>query len=122
MLYFSAHWCPPCRRFTPILIELYKKLKDQSKSVELVFCSLDNKKKEYEEYISEMPWLCMPFESHHTKKMATTYKASGIPHLVVVDGSTGKVITMDGTSEVAADTEGKKFPWTPKVMSSFFFF
>ncbi len=23
MLYFSAHWCPPCKRFTPVLSEWY---------------------------------------------------------------------------------------------------
>ncbi|GMJ13203.1 nucleoredoxin 1 [Hibiscus trionum] len=26
-LYFSAHWCPPCRAFTPLLVEVYKKIK-----------------------------------------------------------------------------------------------
>jgi len=117
MLYFSAHWCPPCRRFTPMLIGLYNKLKEQSVSVELVFCSLDNEEKDYKEYISDMPWLCMPFESKLSKKMATKYKASGIPHLVVVDGSNGNIITMNGTSEVGSDAKGENFPWKPKTMS-----
>ena len=26
-VYFSAHWCPPCQRFTPMLAAMYKKMK-----------------------------------------------------------------------------------------------
>lgn len=115
MLYFSAHWCPPCRRFTPNLIELYKKLKSKH-NMELIFCSLDKSEDEYKEYISNMPWLCMPFEAPESKALAKKYKASGIPHLVVVDES-GKVITMDGTSEVNEDKDGDNFPWKPKSFS-----
>merc|ERR1719495_1556006 len=38
-LYFSAHWCPPCRGFTPKLAETYKKLKEQGQNFEIVFVS-----------------------------------------------------------------------------------
>lgn len=41
MLYFSAHWCPPCRRFTPELAASYNKLKAAGKNVEVVFVSSD---------------------------------------------------------------------------------
>ena len=40
--YFSAHWCPPCRGFTPKLAEWYKK-DLQAKGMEVVFASSDNK-------------------------------------------------------------------------------
>jgi len=116
MLYFSAHWCPPCRRFTPKLIEFYKKLKSNGTNLELVFCSLDNDKKDWEEYTSDMPWLCMPFDAPESKKMASTYEAEGIPHLVIL-GSDGEVITMDGTEELSSDPEGEKFPWKPKTIA-----
>lgn len=117
MLYFSAHWCPPCRKFTPQLITFYNKLRaDDSNSVELVFCSFDRQKTEYEEYTSDMPWLCMPFESKESKTMGTKYKANGIPHLVVVDATTGDVITYEGSSEVREDPDGEKFPWFPKSL------
>jgi nucleoredoxin len=113
LLYFSAHWCPPCRRFTPILIEFYNKMKED-KNIELVFCSLDHKEEEYKDYTSSMPWLSMPFNAKETKVMASKYDAKGIPHLVVVDGKTGELITKDGTEGVREDSEGAKFPWRPK--------
>jgi len=116
MLYFSAHWCPPCRQFTPKLITLYKKLQTDSKSVELVFSSLDKSQEEYDEYTSDMPWLCMPFEAAESTAMSKKYKVQGIPHLVVVDGVTGEIITLDGTSEVQMDADGQKFPWLPKSL------
>ena len=30
LFYFSGHWCPPCRRFTPMLKEFYEQLKVRS--------------------------------------------------------------------------------------------
>mmetsp|Transcript_24994 Transcript_24994/g.44302 ORF Transcript_24994/g.44302 Transcript_24994/m.44302 type:complete len:431 (-) Transcript_24994:139-1431(-) len=121
MIYFSAHWCPPCRRFTPMLMEFYNKLKstDSNQPFELVFCSLDRSQAEYDEYVSDFPWHCVPFAD--TKdlrtKLAMTYKAQGIPHLVVVDNNPNKrsVITQDGTTEVQMDPLGNNFPWTPQT-------
>lgn len=83
--------------------------------MELIFCSFDNKEDEYKEYISNMPWLCVPFDSPTSKLLGRKYKASGIPHLVVVDLKTGKLITSEGTSSVMEDEEGKDFPWRPKT-------
>lgn len=113
LLYFSAHWCPPCQRFTPVLAELYKKLKSSGKNFELVFCSLDNDEEEYKEYTSTMPWLCMPFDAPESKVLAGKHDAQGIPHLVVLSGD-GDVITMEGTAEVSEDTDGVDFPWKPQ--------
>ena len=40
-LYFSAHWCPPCRMYTPKLAEQYAKLVAAGKPFEIVFVSSD---------------------------------------------------------------------------------
>merc|ERR1712048_719448 len=40
-LYFSAHWCPPCRGFTPKLAECYNALQAAGKPFEVVFLSSD---------------------------------------------------------------------------------
>lgn len=40
-IYFSAHWCPPCRQFTPLLVQTYNKLRAEGKEFEVVFVSSD---------------------------------------------------------------------------------
>ncbi len=59
-IYFSAHWCGPCRRFTPILSEFYKNY-HESKNFEIVFLSSDSDLSSFKSYHEEMPWLALPF-------------------------------------------------------------
>ena len=47
-IYFSAHWCPPCRAFTPKLVEFRDK---NSARFELVFVSSDRSKAEKIKYM-----------------------------------------------------------------------
>ena len=56
LVYFSAHWCPPCRMFTPMLVETYNQLKRDGKKVEVVFVSSDRTETGFTEYFSSMPW------------------------------------------------------------------
>merc|ERR1719384_2408609 len=81
--------------------------------MELVFCSLDKKESEYKDYTSTMPWYSLPFQSPLAKTLGSKYKAQGIPHLVVLDGKTGDIITMKGVEEVMGDLNGQNFPWKP---------
>jgi len=123
MLYFSAHWCPPCRRFTPLLISLYNQLKsDPSKAdtFELVFVSLDRQESEFNEYIADMPWLCIPYSVPQDVKheISMKYGASGIPHLVIIDATAERnIITSEGVMEVQQDPLGVNFPWKPKTFA-----
>lgn len=39
LLYFSAHWCPPCRKFTPLLAEGYKN--STKNNYDMIFISHD---------------------------------------------------------------------------------
>ena len=69
-LYFSASWCPPCRAFTPQLVDWYNEVNDGEKKVEIIFASLDKKEKDWEDYYAKMPWLSLPFGSAVIKQLA----------------------------------------------------
>ena len=68
-LYFSAHWCQPCRSFTPELVTFYNKVKqsESGKCFEIVFVSSDKTAEEFEGYYGEMPWLALPFAERDRK-------------------------------------------------------
>lgn len=112
-LYFSAHWCPPCRGFTPQLSEWYT-ANLQAKGLEVVFVSSDKDEEAFNSYYAEQPWLALPFADRDAKAaLSKQFKVNGIPSLVIVDAESGQLITADGRSAVSADPTGEKLPWTP---------
>ena len=62
-LYFSAHWCPPCRGFTPTLAQWYEDFKkgEKGESMDIVFVSSDRDETSFNEYFATMPWYALPF-------------------------------------------------------------
>ena len=62
-LYFSAHWCPPCRGFTPALAEYYNdwQAANEDKKFEIVFLSSDRSEDDFKGYFDEMPWAALKF-------------------------------------------------------------
>jgi nucleoredoxin len=92
-LYFSAHWCPPCRTFTPKLVEWYKEFKAKHPDFELVFVSSDRDEATMQKYIEEdkMPWPAVKFDRGQDEKFRK-FGSSGIPYLVLIDNE-GKAVT-----------------------------
>lgn len=104
-LYFSAHWCPPCRAFTPKLVEWYKEFKPKHGDFELVFVSRDKDEGAQLEYMKEtgMPWPAVKLNA--TKDPALSkYAAGGIPYLVLIDDA-GKDLTGKKDNEWQPPTE-----------------
>lgn len=111
-IYFSAHWCPPCRGFTPKLAEMYKST-FQAKGLEIIFVSSDKDEAAWTDYYAEMPWLALPYSNRELKEALTKkYKVKGIPSFVILD-SEGNTITTEGTDEIMQDAAGARFPWKP---------
>jgi len=118
-VYFSAHWCGPCRQFTPVLIETYKTLKAAGKNFEVVFVSGDHSQAEYDEYFGSMPWTAVPFDDKkRIEALNQHFEVEGIPHFVLLEGATGKVITKNARGRVEADRTGAEFPWHPKPLNT----
>jgi len=114
-LYFSAHWCPPCRGFTPKLAEWYS-TSLKAKGLEVVFVSSDRDEESFKEYFGEMPWLALPYSDRECKaSLSKKFKVQGIPAVVLLNAE-GKVITKDGRTAISSDPTGEDFPWTPKTL------
>jgi len=116
-LYFSAHWCPPCRGFTPVLIEAYKEhLK--AKGLEIIFVSSDRDQASFNNYFGEMPWLAIPPGDKRKEKLSKRFGVNGIPAFVLVDAATGETISENARGSVGADPKGVDFPWYPKPVKN----
>jgi len=111
-IYFSAHWCPPCRGFTPQLAGMYSDA-FKGKGMEIVFVSGDRDEDAFNSYYGEMPWVALPYDKRDLKTtLNKKYKVQGIPSFVIL-GPDGKTITTDGRESVSNDPTGEKYPWIP---------
>jgi len=107
--YFSAHWCGPCRKFTPQLVEYYNRVVAEHPEFEIVFYSHDRSPADFESYVREanMPWPAIDFAKLKGKEALAKNAGNGIPSLVLVDAS-GNVISSSqnvGPQKVLADLD-----------------
>lgn len=93
-LYFSAHWCAPCREFTPKLVDFYNRVAPQHPEFEIIFVSFDRSQFAMETYMREtnMPWPAIDYPKVASKEAIRKYVGDGIPCLVLLD-ATGKVVS-----------------------------
>ena len=96
MLYFSAHWCPPCRAYTPKLSSAYKEYSEKENKenrVAIVFISSDQNQENFDGYFGdEMSFYALPYSDRDRKDtLADKYGIQGIPTLVLLDGKGVKV-------------------------------
>jgi len=101
LLYFSASWCPPCKAFTPLLIEFYKKCAKEAK-LEIIYVSSDRSVETFKEYYGKMPWLAIPTDAEAAERktsLSKLFQVTGIPTTIVLD-TNGNYITDDPRSTV----------------------
>ena len=83
LLYFSASWCPPCKRFTPGLVEFFNK-NAEDKNFTIVFVSSDRSQDAMLKYMKDynMDFWAVPFDRVNPSGLKTVYGDRGIPNLV----------------------------------------
>jgi len=114
--YFSAHWCPPCRTFTPSLV----KFRDQNKDdFEIVFVSSDRSPQAQMGYMEEsnMKWLTLPHRGKAANSLAGKFGVRGIPALIIVSPD-GETITKNGRGDVSGNPKGALAKWTKSDTST----
>lgn len=100
-LYFSAHYCVPCQKFTPMFSILYE---DRPTSdIEVIFVSNDRTKEEFDKYFEDMPWFAIPYESKDLlNKIKLHYNITGIPHVIILNSKTGEIVNKDARNTIAS--------------------
>ena len=108
--YFSAHWCPPCRGFTPNLV----KFRDSNnEEFEVVFVSSDKSPEAQMGYMKEtgMKWYTLPHRSSDANALSQKFGIRGIPALIIVSPD-GKTITKEGRRDVSSNPGGAIENWS----------
>ncbi|CAE8581600.1 unnamed protein product [Polarella glacialis] len=98
MIYFSAHSCPHCRKFTPQLAERYFHI--FAADIEIIFVSSDQYESSFNSYYGEMPWLALPFSERSLRdSLAQKFDVKGMPTLVLL-GDEGTLVATEGPGRV----------------------
>ena len=92
-VYFSAYWCPPCRQFTPMLVEWYRQRKISYDNFDIIFVSNDRSPDAMKQYmnVDKMDWPALRYRDAFSSNPLRKYAGRGIPCLVLLDES-GSVI------------------------------
>jgi len=108
--YFSAHWCPPCRAFTPNLVKFRDSNKD---NFEVVFVSSDKSPDAQMGYMKEtnMKWYTLPHRSSEANALNQKFAIRGIPALIIVSPD-GETVTKNGRGDVNSNPGGAIKAWT----------
>jgi len=89
LLFFSANWSVPGRKFTPQLVEYYNRVAPQHPEFEVIFFSADHSQFGMETYMAQscMPWPAIGYDKLGGKAGDFRQNLVRVPCLVLVDAA-----------------------------------
>jgi len=116
VIYQSAHWCPPCKAFTPVFGKWYEEHAEK-KNVEVIFVSCDRDAKSAKSYYDEQPWLMAPFKGECASKLSEWFPCEGIPNAQIINPD-GFLVTAGAVGGFRSDEDGSAFPYSDGSMGA----
>ena len=87
-IYWSAHWCVPCRQFTPKLVTFIEMLGEENINFPVIFASGDKDKSSFAKYFGSFAgpqWSAFPQGDKRITALKKKFGVNGIPWLVILD-------------------------------------
>jgi nucleoredoxin len=112
-IYFSASWCPPCRNFTPSLVNMRDAHKD---AFEVILVGFDRGDAAHWKYMKDykMNFLSLVPGGPESQSLAQRFGVKGIPHLAII-APDGSVLSQNAVGEVAADSKAAMERWKTRA-------
>jgi thiol-disulfide isomerase/thioredoxin len=116
LLYFTASWCPPCRRFSPALVALYEAAKAEGSAFEVVMVPWDHDEQALRQYARthDMRWLAVSWEDRElADELSLRFDVRHVPTVVVLDvdaAGAARVLSTEGRTEVLEHAAGRGAP------------
>jgi nucleoredoxin len=112
-LYFSAHWCQPCRKVTPRLAEKYNAFLANGDALEIIFISSDRDAASATKYFTaEMPWKMLDCDDRVGKALlASAFRVTSIPILLVFNENGDLIPNVDLYAFIHVDSIAKLMIW-----------
>lgn len=102
LLFFAAHWSPPCMSIIGFLKDFYTAANQEKVSVEIIQISCDFNNKEFDAICENIGWAFIPFEKLGVREIITRhYDVVGIPTIILIDKQ-GSVISRTILNDIAS--------------------
>ncbi|KAF3431259.1 hypothetical protein FNV43_RR25989 [Rhamnella rubrinervis] len=116
-LYFSENLGRRCKRFNPLLLNAYEKLKKKGMEFEVVLVSQDKTETAISEWLKEIPWLALPFKEDRSSavKLRRYFDVQTLPGLVII-GQNGETL-IHNALRLIAQHGIRAYPFTPEKLA-----